>query len=704
MTNDEFTNDEWFDRRSFVIRHSSFVIARPPRLGGPTGFTLVEMLVAMAITLVMMAAVVTLFANVSNSVRNRRATIEMTGLLRHVRNTLQQDLQGATCPGATWQRPDSNHGYIELIEGIQSDQNPTALINDLVPSLSTIPRNNIGADANGDGKITPQELEVHYKSLNSLVPGGLGDHDDVLMLTVRNEHEPFVGRIPTAFDGTQLNDFADWDYETIESPLAEVVWFCVENPPDSEDPANFFGEPGMRTVYRRALLIAPWLNSYRPDDSYPATFTHGGDSFKAEPGLLRMLPDGIAVEQAIAAIIAFQDRYDLSARLEWDHNIQRWKIMANTLADLTKRENRFGHYGFLPGNPSQRIFPYAFASTGRGYSGTDDLEFVFDPEVGGGGNTRVTANFGAGGAVTFYTLRRPGSGYNVRPFAYIADAPSNGMPATAQVMMRGDETNGAIVRVVLGPVPLWGSRRGQDVVMTDVLGFDLRVYDPGAPLFQHLATGTVLTPSDPGWRGLPPDGTGGAYFHTDNMGSTTGIGSDIAAFPFVGQGAYVDMGYGYDARFSGLNPKLFFPNPRYKSSSARPSWFFEPRGLMNVYGDVLAPGYSVYDTWSFHYENNGVNEDGDEVEVNGMGIPTWQLNDGDAVGTPSVDEGINGFDDFGHYADGAVIRLGPDDVGEYETVPPYDKPLRGVQILIRTYEPDSRAIRQVRVNQHFLPE
>ena len=37
------------------------------------GFTLVEMLIAMAITLVMMGAVVTLFANVSNSIRNRRA-------------------------------------------------------------------------------------------------------------------------------------------------------------------------------------------------------------------------------------------------------------------------------------------------------------------------------------------------------------------------------------------------------------------------------------------------------------------------------------------------------------------------------------------------------------------------------------------------------------------------------------------------------
>ena len=49
-------------------------------------------------------------------------------------------------------------------------------------------------------------------------------------------------------------------------------------------------------------------------------------------------------------------------------------------------------------------------------------------------------------------------------------------------------------------------------------------------------------------------------------------------------------------------------------------------------------------------------------------------------------------------------RLGVDDVGERETMPPYDKPLRGVQVLIRAYERDSRAIRQVRVNQHFMPE
>jgi hypothetical protein len=293
--------------------------------------------------------------------------------------------------------------------------------------------------------------------------------------------------------------------------------------------------------------------------------------------------------------------------------------------------------------------------------------------------------------------------FATRPFVYLEDAPDDGGATAVAHAMLDDQ--GILRRVTLGPAPLWGSRRGQDVMMTEVLGFDMRVYDPGAPLFQHVPTGTVLTPNDPGWRGSPPDGKDGAYFHQDNMGTSSGIGTgnttSSPTFPYVGQGAYVDMGYGYDSSYTGLSPKFFFPTPRYNSSfsSAAPSWFFSPRALSSVYGGQLAPGFAVYDTWSFHYENNGVNEDGDEVE----GV-VWQLDDDDASGVQSIDEGTNSFDDFGHYPDGPFVRLGPDDLGERETVPPYDKPLRGVQVVIRTYELDSRAIRQVRVNQHFLPE
>jgi hypothetical protein len=199
----------------------------------------------------------------------------------------------------------------------------------------------------------------------------------------------------------------------------------------------------------------------------------------------------------------------------------------------------------------------------------------------------------------------------------------------------------------------------------------------------------VLTPSDPGWVD--------AYMHNDNM-KTNGsglVGNNNAGsnvtYPYVGQGAYVDLGYGYNTRFT----PAALPTPNYApafTSSAQP-WFFEPRGLSDVYGSLLAPGFAVYDTWSFHCENNGMNED--DTWFDGS---TWKPASAHTTQSwrKDIDQGTDGLDNN--------RALGVDDVNERETTPPYDKPLRGMQALIRTYERDSRAIRQVRVNQHFMQE
>ena len=48
--------------------------------------------------------------------------------------------------------------------------------------------------------------------------------------------------------------------------------------------------------------------------------------------------------------------------------------------------------------------------------------------------------------------------------------------------------------------------------------------------------------------------------------------------------------------------------------------------------------------------------------------------------------------------------MGVDDAMERETMPPYTDALRGIQIKIRVYEPDSRQIREVTVVQDFLPK
>jgi hypothetical protein len=82
----------------------------------------------------------------------------------------------------------------------------------------------------------------------------------------------------------------------------------------------------------------------------------------------------------------------------------------------------------------------------------------------------------------------------------------------------------------------------------------------------------------------------------------------------------------------------------------------------------------TFDTWSLHYEFNGLDEDGDG----------------------KIDEGADGFDDNGDDL--------ADDAGERETSPPHPGPLRGLEVRVRCYEPSSRQIRQITVRQSFLAE
>jgi hypothetical protein len=636
------------------------------------------MLIAVAITLVMMAAVVTLFANISDSVRNRRATLELSSQLRQVRNMLQQDLAGATCPGVTWQRPESNHGYLEFIEGVYRDTFPSILTDgdpangELDFDLSMVPRAN-------DGTFV-QKNAAGNQVLSTV--SGLGDYDDILMFTSRNEHEPYVGRVPKFNNGSP-------EFDTLESPLAEVIWYAIENPQQDERANGFFGEPGMRTIYRRALLIAPWLTPANPGS--PATVS---------PGVVRLLDpaeyERDEVDEALAALIAFQDQYDLSVRLEWDalalNGSGQWKIVANTLADLTKRENRFGHYQYHPDpTMSSRRYPYAIVSAGTYSETSEPVKFVTDPArpptfngmVSATANLLQDPSVSSQYHVASYTVAAAsydpatGTKYATRPFAHVDSGTPAAVDATANVMLNDD---GQVVRVVQGPVPLWGKRRGEDVMLSNVLAFDLRVYDPGAPIYQvfeqGVASGAVLEPTDPGWRN----------YYSATMGTVAPPVQGQPPAGFVGQGAYVDMGYTYNP----LQPAQPLAQLSAGAQSWILPWFAMPRALSHVSGTQFSPGYAVYDTWSLSYENNGLDDDGDGV----------------------IDQGANGLDDR-DFRTNAPINApdpgdfainGPDDAGERETAPPYDKPLRGIQVVLRVYERDSRQILQSRVDQHFLTE
>ncbi len=174
---------------------------------------------------------------------------------------------------------------------------------------------------------------------------------------------------------------------------------------------------------------------------------------------------------------------------------------------------------------------------------------------------------------------------------------------------------------------LAGDRAGEDVVIRNVLSFDVRVFDPQQAM-DH-GTGAVL----------PPD-------YTD-------LGSQSRPTTAVGV------------------------SPIQHTTLSGSSNFATP----------------TYCTWSYHYEFNGLGEKrsnarlGDSLDNNGDG----QVDE--AGEDLIVDEGTDLLDNNGN---GAV-----DETAEFETAPPYNVPLRGIEIRLRCYEPQGKQIRQVTVRHAF---
>jgi len=164
-------------------------------------------------------------------------------------------------------------------------------------------------------------------------------------------------------------------------------------------------------------------------------------------------------------------------------------------------------------------------------------------------------------------------------------------------------------------------RQGEDLVLTNVIAFDVRVFDPEAAMRSSGNEG--LTPGDSGY-------------------------ASATVIPSAPKGAYVDLGLNGGTSLG---------------------------AAMATGSQLQVPGVSlsVYDTWSTHYEFNGIDENSDTY----------------------FDAGADGYD---NNQNGIV-----DEVAERDTVPPYSVPLRGLEVRIRCYEPSSRQVRQVTVRHTFVP-
>jgi hypothetical protein len=398
--------------------------------------TLVEMLVAMALTLLMMAAVAQIFGMLGQGVNGSRSMAELNDRMRATAYRLRQDLAGITVDTTPPVKPELNSGYLEIIEGPSSDRmyyDPN--------SGAAFDKSNGAVDAKGEWKGNPEPYLTNYGSDDRVV----GDVDDIILFTSRSPGEPFSGKADSRNGGIEGGGF--------RSPYAEVVWFCR--------PAINAFNPRTYTLHRRQRLIAahpgaePFVNT-RAAPNATATNMFGGPP--------NTLP--------------FTDWKTLYAMTDISCRRQGNLAVPNSLGDLTRRENRFLH--------------------------------LYDPTL-------------------------PNSGF---PHAFQKDSADLTYDATSP-------------------------RFGEDILLTNVIAFDIRVWDPLATI-QTILTGTAagdtkvaVAPGDPGYV----SGGGG-----------------------VDRGAYVDLGNGLDAG----------------------SILAGPCNALSKLNDASPPGPRTFCTWSTHYGQMGI--------------------------------------------------------------------------------------------------
>ena len=360
---------------------SRLALARLQPHGRPdrAGFSLTELLVASGIGLIVMASVASLFTVFGRALTQSQSTVDQVARLRAAAWKLRQDLAGVTCRVTPWLSPDAEAGYFECVEGPRKD--------------NAAPHGSSNLEA---------------------------DTDDILMFTTRAPAGKFFGR------------YADAN-RTIESPYAEVAWFCRPAPTQPVVGTRLYN------LHRRQLLVIGYAGT--------TEFTGNGIGGALPTSLPPASPPPAPLVQTIYW------SYDISLRSE------SGRLVPNTLGELTKRENRFMH---LP------PFPHNIQT---------------DPA-----------------------------------------------PLDSQRLQRAATFEGT-------------PREGEDLVLTNVISFDMRVFDVEA---RAQVSGTITRyPGDPGY------GTGSGAF-----------------------GAYVDLGAGQGGRLARpMEAKSGLPGSR-----------------------------PTYDTWSEHYE------------------------------------------------------------------------------------------------------
>ncbi|WP_197136525.1 type II secretion system protein J [Crateriforma conspicua] len=700
------------------------------------GFTLVEMMVAMAITLLLMAALASSFGKVGQQVRVSRAQVDLSSRVRDVTRRMRDELSRCTAnPAATGS--DKGEGYLVYFDG----------------PISNITATLMGRAPAEDNEYTLQDSRF-------------GDYDDYLAFTAKApEGSPFTGKVPRFVldaktakleaDRNNLpfvydpNDFPGGvagalDPVVITSQYAEIIYYVSPQYQTSLDTANNDqsihvydtaaqptivdldgnGIPDQMKLHRRVLLIRPDLNlngvttlgpalpqftsgnyTYLQPDTWPSDASAGLPAIKTPGG------NGLNQSQASLAWLIgmgpIHQQCDLSVgrRLNLDGTPSNI-IYANSLEDLELPHNRFAHV-----RVPQTILGISPPNGTNGYTSMPLLA------LGG-----VAPILQAGTQMT-PPVAPPFGGSPLRQVRsrFVTPTYMNGFLRPEFILgqdLSHTDTFG----------DGWGIERvGEDVLLTNLLAFDVKAFDPGAQTYvspgidgQYQALGSddrVVTPNDP------------AYYDTLIQSVTTPATGRQQPVNGV-QGAFVDLAYTVQAggairgnrnlryhafsnqRRPAMNIALL-PNTRfsgYNQFARHAPQYGDPflySGRMITNRGSIVLFQPAFDTFTDEYERDGYLQWPRQDPTSGLHEGTlWWRNNLDGTtpsilpgNAPSVDPASNGLDDVLTRAD--RDSFGSDSIGEKETAPPFARGLPAISIEIRVENTQVREVEQSSVAKYF---
>ena len=625
----------------------------------PAGFTLVEMLVAMAVTLLMMAALARSFGFIGDAVRDSRGNVALSSQLLDASTLISSELDRCTVTLEPVIDGEEPPGYLLYSEGP---------VTDVTSSL-------FNAGVNADGELVLNDARY-------------GDFDDYLAFTaVAEDGNWFTGKVPRFVldlktaelrsDLTYPNDFPGnpLDPVVIRSKYAEIVYFAspeyvdgtLTNDPtinpafvDTDGDGSGNRLPDRIQLHRRVLLIRPDLNLN--NGSLPArTFNENGDTnpgtnynwFQADPF------NASTIAQALYSMAAVHQQCDLSLR----RVDQTQNVAANSLADLSRPHNRFAHVR-LPGS-LVGIAGTTMPLLALGTSQPILANTIAPPLAPVAGETVVTPNVLSGFLRPEFIL---GNDRTHFPFG------NAGLNANSQYGLN------------------WLNRKGEDVLTNNALSFDVQIYDPEVSLFT-TSSNLVVGPNDAGYRQALSE-------RIIDQSSSPPVVRQLS------QGGFVDLAYpvlaggslrGWQARnvdnlsagplalSFNIDTRQLLDTP---FSGVQSSNIFRLSNTLTRSGRLVSASNQVrifqpaFDTYTRDYETDGIRQSSG----------TWI---GTQIGTQSpddpevVDLGADGLDGDG--------RFGADDLGEHETTPPFTTKADAIKVTIRIENPSTRQVRQTSV-------